>query len=60
MKIFTLVVLLSTALFANSSYGHGSSGKSQEQNERSIVFPNTEKHLTLVTDLHTHSVFSGR
>lgn len=58
MKIFTLVVLLSTALFANFSYGHGSSGKSQEQNERSIVFPNTEKHLTLVTDLHTHSVFS--
>ena len=58
MRILTLVVLLSASLFSSSSYGHGSSGKSKEQNERSIVFPNTEEYLTLVTDLHTHSVFS--
>tara|TARA_E500000331_G_scaffold1704_1_gene1753 strand:+ start:178 stop:1374 length:1197 start_codon:yes stop_codon:yes gene_type:complete len=39
--------------------GHGSSGSSEEKiSERNIVFPNVEGYTTLVTDLHTHSVFS--
>ena len=58
MKLFPAVVLIAASLFSNTSFGHGSSGKSPEPNERSIVFPDTEEYLTLVTDLHTHSVFS--
>ncbi len=58
MKLFTLVVLVSASLYSNPAFSHGSSGKPPTQNERSIVFPDTKEYLTLVTDLHTHSVFS--
>jgi len=58
MKLQIVVFLLSGIMVSQLSFGHGSSGSSPEQSERSIVFPDTEQYLTLVTDLHTHSVFS--
>lgn len=41
-------------------HSHGSVNPPQEQDSLSkiVTFPNTENYLTLVADLHTHSVFS--
>jgi len=43
-----------TPLLAQPHHGHGHN----HQAERSIHFPNTEQYLTLVADLHMHTVFS--
>ena len=50
-----LILLFSSMLFA-----HGESGSvSPHRNaDRVIEFPDTENYLTIVSDLHTHSVFS--
>ncbi len=51
MKIFLLGLLLagSTVTYANAQ---------PEQDARSIDFPDPEGYVTLVADLHTHTVFS--
>ena len=46
-----------TAL-AVSSAGHGSVSPDLADGDRRIEFPDTADHVTLVADLHTHSVFS--
>ncbi len=38
--------------------GHGVAARDTDGGERAIEFPDTANHLTLVADLHTHSVFS--
>ena len=46
-------------LFSLSLFSHGEVGSPQISNDsRTIDFPNVPNYLTLVTDLHTHSVFS--
>ena len=40
-----------------SAHAHGTVGVGEDE-ARKIVFPDTEHYVTLVTDLHTHSVFS--
>lgn len=54
------ILLLITLCFSLTIYAHGSAGSisKDETNDRPITFPDTQKHKTLVTDLHTHSVFS--
>ena len=46
--------------FSLTIYSHGSAGSftKDENGSRLITFPDTQKYKTLVTDLHTHSVFS--
>ena len=59
MTYIKLAVLVLLALNPNYVFGHGSSGSSEGKvSERNIVFPDVEGYVTLVTDLHTHSVFS--
>jgi predicted metal-dependent phosphoesterase TrpH len=38
--------------------GHGKAGWDTEDRERAIEFPDTANYVTIVADLHTHSVFS--
>ena len=59
MTYIKLAVLVLLALNPDYVFGHGSSGSSEGKvSERNIVFPDVEGYVTLVTDLHTHSVFS--
>ena len=59
MTYIKLAVLVLLALNPDYVFGHGSSGSSKGKvSERNIVFPDVEGYVTLVTDLHTHSVFS--
>ena len=59
MGLTKLATSLFLTLIPICVIGHGSSGSSEEKiSERNIVFPNVEGYTTLVTDLHTHSVFS--
>lgn len=46
------------AAFAALSWGHGSVSPDIREDGRAIEFPDTADHVTLVVDLHTHSVFS--
>lgn len=48
MRTIIFLLLLSTGLAAQGGHDH----------PRAIEFPDTKDHLTLVVDLHTHSVFS--
>ena len=58
------LVSLTISLFVYSlsfiAFGHGSvsSTSPDENQERAIIFPDTKQFKTVVTDLHTHSVFS--
>tara|TARA_B110000014_G_scaffold263717_1_gene261481 strand:- start:9591 stop:10859 length:1269 start_codon:yes stop_codon:yes gene_type:complete len=54
------LVILWVLILSNSLWSHGtvrSVSKDQEL-EGKIIFPNTDGFITLVSDLHTHSVFS--
>ena len=57
---FTTIFILSALFFSLTIYAHGSGGSfsKNENGDRPITFPDTQQHKTLVTDLHTHSVFS--
>ena len=50
-----LIAFLSFNLFG---HGTGGSVSQDEIDKRAINFPDTQQYLTLITDLHTHSVFS--
>ena len=39
-------------------FGHGLAPQGPNDEARKIIFPDTDEHLTLVFDPHTHSVFS--
>ena len=55
-----LITILFVLFFSLNIYSHGSAGSipSDETSNRAINFPDTKQYKTLVTDLHTHSVFS--
>ena len=55
-----LITILFILFFSLNIYSHGSAGSipSDETSDRAINFPDTKQYKTLVTDLHTHSVFS--
>ena len=55
-----LITILLILFFSLNIYSHGSAGSipSDETSDRAINFPDTKQYKTLVTDLHTHSVFS--
>ena len=48
-------IVLGTPIIAT---GHGRAGWDTIDGERAIEFPDTANYVTLVADLHTHSVFS--
>ena len=54
------ISFLIALFFSLTIYAHGSGGSfsKDENGDRPITFPDTQQHKTLVTDLHTHSVFS--
>jgi predicted metal-dependent phosphoesterase TrpH len=54
-KSLVLALLLGTPI---SVAAHGKAGWDTDDGERAIDFPDTANYVTLVADLHTHSVFS--
>jgi hypothetical protein len=59
MNRYLPALALCLAVFAGAAWGHGPARPADEPDEaRYIQFPDTAEHLTLVADLHTHSVFS--
>ena len=62
MSLHTLTLLgaitLAVVVAAPAAYGHGRAYWNVEYDEQVIVFPDTEHHVTVVADLHTHTVFS--
>ena len=65
-KIFFQITLFFFLFISSAIFTHGSINIPQIEDdsfsgndlERGIEFPNTAKHITLIADLHTHSVFS--
>ncbi len=53
-----LLFSLSSFLLSLSALGHGLAPQPPKDEARKISFPDTEEHLTLVFDPHTHTVFS--
>lgn len=55
-----LIIFFPLIFFSLDFFSHGSVGPGSEEDnpQRSIKFPDTENYKTLVSDLHTHSVFS--
>ena len=60
MKKTQIYLWLITLLLANPVWAHGkaSSVVKDDSSEGLIIFPDVEGRLTLISDLHTHSVFS--
>ena len=52
------VVVLAIAVTAPVAHGHGRASWNVEYPEQVLVFPDTEHHVTMIADLHTHTVFS--
>ncbi|XOV82315.1 MAG: Sb-PDE family phosphodiesterase [bacterium] len=66
-QLFVVFTVPLAALFSATAHGHGAASvppvegdpaRQIEAQARKIVFPDTADHLTLVVDLHTHTVFS--
>ena len=49
---------LAVVVTAPTVFGHGRAWWNVEYDEQVIVFPDTERHVSVVADLHTHTVFS--
>jgi hypothetical protein len=60
MRTFLIIITFACiSLFSSLATSHGKAeGPDQMDQARPIEFPNTANLLTLVVDLHTHSVFS--
>ena len=56
--LITLSALMLSLLASELIYAHGGVGIPNDTSGRTIVFPDTEQYVTLIVDLHTHSVFS--
>ncbi len=54
------VFLLISLLLSSLTFGHGAVYSTNDDDDfgREIIFPNIEGGVTIVSDLHTHSVFS--
>ena len=59
-NIYLHIIFFLTLLFSFNSFSHGKAGSisPDENQERLITFPDIDQFKTVVTDLHTHSVFS--
>ncbi len=55
--IRSLLMLAAVILIPATSLGHGSASVAEIE-DRAIEFPDTAEFMTLIVDLHTHSVFS--
>lgn len=58
MRLRHRLLVAQISLWSAAVIGHGQVEGPMPYNDRMIEFPDTDKHLTLVVDLHTHSVFS--
>ena len=56
--LIALSALMLSLLASELIYAHGGVGIPNDTSGRTIVFPDTEQYVTLIVDLHTHSVFS--
>ena len=56
LRRFALAV--TTGLWTTVAFAHGQVSVAGADDARRIEFPDTDEYLTLVVDLHTHSVFS--
>ena len=59
-NIYLHIIFFLTLLFSFNSFSHGKAGSisPDENQERLITFPDIDQFKTVITDLHTHSVFS--
>lgn len=59
-NIHLSLIFVLTLLFSFNSFSHGKAGSisPDENQERAIIFPDIKQFKTVITDLHTHSVFS--
>ena len=53
-----VVAAIMLILFCSRIWSHGAAPTPAIDPDRTIVFPDTEDYVTVITDLHTHSVFS--
>ena len=51
-------IVLAVAVMGPLAQGHGRALWSVEHDDQVMVFPDTEDHVTISADLHTHTVFS--
>ena len=58
MRLRHVLLVAQLSLWSVAAFGHGKVDGPVAYNDRMIEFPDTDNHLTLVVDLHTHSVFS--
>ena len=58
MRLRHVLLVAQLSLWSVAVFGHGKVDGLVAYNDRMIEFPDTDNHLTLVVDLHTHSVFS--
>ena len=58
MRLRHVLLVAQLSLWSVAVFGHGKVDGPVVYNDRMIEFPDTDNHLTLVVDLHTHSVFS--
>ena len=54
----TGAIILAVVVTAPLAHGHGRALWSVEHDDQVMVFPDTEDHVTISADLHTHTVFS--
>ena len=59
-RLVHVFILFTFYFLSFNAIAHGSvgAGSAEENQERTIVFPDTKQFKTVITDLHTHSVFS--
>ena len=59
-RYFYVFYIFLIFIFSSSTNGHETAGSfsSYRIPGRTIEFPDTKNHLTIIADLHTHSVFS--
>ena len=59
-RLVHVFILFTFYFLSFNAIAHGSvgTGSTEENQERTIVFPDTKQFKTVITDLHTHSVFS--
>ena len=55
LRVSVVIMLI---LFCSRAWSHGAAPTPAIDPDRTIVFPDTENYVTVITDLHTHSVFS--
>ena len=57
-RLGAVALAIVVATMAPRAHAHGTAYWSVEHSEQRMVFPDTEQHVTMLADLHTHTVFS--